>query len=155
MQPKSAHQKGDRYEIHLVEIFRSELDIKAHRTPGSGSGLDKNDIRLPGFDVEIEAKNANTIHLIADWEQLQRQLTGDNMGALAIRNPKKREFDETLMVISLADFIELVKSQKEDTVVLEAKDPKLKYSIGRLDQACKDVLREMRKSEERENQNTP
>lgn len=106
MKPRSAKNKGNRFENYLVEAFK-ELDPKAHRTYGSGSGLDKNDVRLPNFNIEIEAKNQEKIHLIKDWEQLRVQTLGANLGVLAIRNPRKPEFEEVLCVIELNDFIQL------------------------------------------------
>jgi len=148
MNQSSKKNKGNRYELYLVDVLRAEVDSKTHRTPGSGSGLDKNDIRLPNFDVEIEAKNAKVIHLLQDWEQMKVQLTGENMGVLMIRNPKKSEFEETLVVIDLADFIALLKVQKEETTVIETKDPELKYSINRLVDAGKDTLKKLKKSED-------
>jgi hypothetical protein len=79
------------------------------RTPGSGAGQNKNDLRIPHLNVEIEAKNQEQIHLLKDWEQLKRQTLGDNVGILAIRNPRKPEFEEVLCVIELRDLSTLLR----------------------------------------------
>lgn len=77
MKPRSAKNKGNRYENHLIEVLRERLDSKAQRTYGSGAGLDKQDVRLPSFNIEIEAKNQKTIKLIDWWEQCKRQEFGN------------------------------------------------------------------------------
>lgn len=96
-------------ELFLENYFRQELDPHAMRTPGSGAGNNKNDLRLPNFNVEIEAKNQAKINLLKDWEQLQRQTLGDNIGILAVRNPRKPEFEEVLCVIELRDLSTLLR----------------------------------------------
>ncbi|MEO0304701.1 MAG: hypothetical protein ABIM64_05515, partial [candidate division WOR-3 bacterium] len=111
MKTKSAKAKGNRFENYLVSVLKENLDAKTHRNYASGSGLDKNDIRIPSFDIEIEAKNAKRVNLIKDWEQAKRQETASKV-ILAVRNPKKPEFDEVLIVIDLFDFIEILKKQK-------------------------------------------
>lgn len=111
MTPKAAQQKGDRFENHLVERLRRDLDRHTHRTTGSGNGLDKNDIRVPSLDLEIEAKNAATFNIQADWDQTKRQKTSGNMAVLVVRHPKQPEFKETLVVMDFEDFLALLQSQ--------------------------------------------
>ena len=143
MKPRSAKNKGNRFENHLIEILKETLDCKAQRTYGSGNGLDKQDIRLPQFDIEIEAKNQKTIKLI-DWlEQCRRQITGSNMGVLAIRNPRKPEFQEVLIVLSLDDWAELVKKQNETVEVESNYYPKLKWRLKRFLDYGKEVFKEL------------
>ncbi len=142
MNPRSAKNKGNRFENWLIEVLRERLDHKAQRTYGSGAGLDKQDVRLPSYDIEIEAKNQKTIKLIDWWEQCKSQEHG-NMAVLALRNPRKAEFQETLIVMGLDDWIELVKKQKEVVEVESNFDPKLKWKIKKLKDAANEVFKEL------------
>lgn len=142
MKPRSAKNKGNRFENWLIEVLRERLDSKAQRTYGSGAGLDKQDIRLPSFNIEIEAKNQETLHIIDWWEQTKLQEHG-NLSVLAFRNPRKAEFLETLVVMSLDDWIELVKKQNEVVEVESNFDPKLKWKIKRLKDYAHEVFKEL------------
>lgn len=142
MKPRSAKNKGNRFENYLIEILKEKIDSKAQRTYGSGNGLDKQDIRLPSFNIEIEAKNQKAIHLLDWWEQCKRQEFG-NMAVLALRNPRKAEFQETLIVMGLDDWIELVKKQNETVEVESNFDPNLKWKVKRLQEAAKAVFKEL------------
>lgn len=142
MKASSAKNKGNRFENFLIERFRSLLDSRAQRTYGSGNGMDKGDIHLPNFDIEIEAKNQKTIKLIDWWEQTQRQRT-DRTAVLILRNPRKPEFQESLVVMDLEEWIELVKKQNEETEVINNRDPKLKWKIKRLKDAAQDVFKDL------------
>lgn len=142
MNPRSAKNKGNRYENHLIKVLREKLDSKAQRTYGSGAGLDKQDIRLPSFNIEIEAKNQKTLKVMDWWEQCKRQAFG-NIGVMIFRNPRKPEFQESLVIMDLYDWIELVKSQNEVVEVESNYDPKLKYKIANLKRAVQDVFKEL------------
>jgi len=143
MNPRSAKNKGNRFENHLIEVLKENLDSKAQRTYGSGNGLDKQDIRLPQFDIEIEAKNQKTIKLIDWWEQCRRQLTSGNMGVLALRNPRKPEFQETLIVMSLEDWTEMVKKQNEKVEIESNFSPGLKWKVKKLKDSAQEVFKEL------------
>lgn len=140
MKNSSRKNKGSRFENYLVDILRERVDNTTHRTYASGAGLDKNDILIPAHGIEIEAKNSQTIHLIKDWEQLQRQNMGQNVGVLAIRNPKKAEFDETLIVMELGDWIDLLNGLKDADNIETSKDNDFKWSVKGLKEACNKVL---------------
>jgi hypothetical protein len=142
MKPRSAKNKGNRYENFLIEVLREKLDSKPQRTYGSGNGLDKQDVRLPSFNIEIEAKNQKTIKLIDWWEQCKRQEFG-NMGVLCLRNPRKPEFVESLVVMDLHDWIELVKKQNEKVEVESNYDPNLKWKVKRLKEAAQAVFKDL------------
>lgn len=144
MNAKSAKAKGGRYENHLIEVLRANLDEKAQRTYGSGAGLDKNDIVLPQFDIEIEAKNQKALKLIDWWEQTKSQATKSNRtSVLILRNPRLAEFQENLVVMDLYDWIELVKRQNEQVEVINNQDPNLKWKLKRLIEAAKAVVKEI------------
>lgn len=142
MKSSSARQKGGRFENYLVEDLKKSVDAKTSRNYASGAGLDKNDIRMPGFDIEIEAKNAMTIHLIKDWEQLESQTTS-NTGVLMIRNPKKPEFNQTLVVMDYEDWKELIKKQKDSVTVENNIDSNLKWKIKRLKDYANEVFKDL------------
>jgi hypothetical protein len=144
MKPRSAKNKGNRYENHLIEVLRSQLDEKAQRTYGSGAGLDKNDVVLPQFDIEIEAKNQKTLKIL-DWmEQTQSQQNkSGRTSVMVFRNPRKAEFQESFVVMDLYDWIELVKRQKDQVEVINNQDPQLKWKIKRLKDAANDVFKEL------------
>lgn len=145
MNAKSAKAKGGRFENHLIEVLRANIDEKAQRTYGSGAGLDKNDIVLPQFDIEIEAKNhSKQATVIQWWEQTKSQANkSQRTSVLAVRNPKRPEFEETIIVMDLYDWIELVKRQKEQVEVINNQDPQLKWKIKRLKDAANEVLKEI------------
>lgn len=141
MTPKAAQAKGDRFQNHLLKVFRETLDSNAHLQPGSGNGLNKNDIRLPALNVEIEAKNQAKFNIVSDWQQTKNQKTSGNMAVLAIRNPQLPEFQETLIVIELNEFIGLLQDTQSSRQVSYSADPKAKYALQRLVEAAKSVLK--------------
>lgn len=140
MKARSAKNKGNRFENFLLQDIRQELDSQAHRTNASGAGLDKNDLRLPQFDIEIEAKNKSQVTLISDWEQVKRQ-TISGTTVLAIRNPKEAEFKETLIVMDYEDWKELIKAQKEQVEVNSTLDPALRWPIKAAIEALRRLLK--------------
>lgn len=138
---KALKDKGRRFENYLVKELRERVDENTHRVIGSGSGLDKNDVRIPSLNIEVEAKNASEYHIGQDWEQVKEQLTMGNVGVLAIRNPKKPEFEETLIVIDLGDWIDLLQGASGEVKVISNKDNDLKWAVRNLKEACNKVLK--------------
>ncbi|HDY66808.1 MAG TPA: hypothetical protein ENH85_03335 [Candidatus Scalindua sp.] len=143
MKNRSKINKGIRFVNHLVEVLRGRVDKKTYAVGGSGAGLDKNDVRIPSLNIEIEAKNAIQVNLTRDWEQVKRQLTTGNVGVLAIRNPKKPEFEEVLIVMSSGDWIDLLLGTKEEVNVISNKDNDLKWAVSNLKESCSKVLRKL------------
>ncbi len=139
MKSKSAKAKGGRFENYLVERFR-EIDPKAHRNYGSGAGLDKQDVRIPSLNIEIEAKNQQTIKLLDWWEQTEKQRTLGNTGILAIRNPKKPEFAQTLIVLDLEDFMEILQGDREP-IETTSEDRKAKWETENAIRSLKSLLK--------------
>lgn len=105
--------------------------------------MDKNDIRLPSFDIEIEAKNQETWKMPSYVEQLKSQKTNGNVSVLAIRNPAKPEFQEVFVLMDFYDWIELVKKQNEVVEVESNFDPKLKWKVANLRRAAQEVFKEL------------
>ena len=146
MKNRSKINKGLRFENYLLEILREQVDKDTHRIPGSGSGLDKNDLRIASLNIEIEAKNADEFKIPGDWAQVERQLTTGNVGVLAIRHPQRPEFEKTLIVMDLGDWIDLLQGAAGKVDIVSNKDPELKYLLRRL----KDTIRQVDKKLEYE-----
>lgn len=144
MRARSKKNKGLRYEHYLTEFFREHLDIGTHETPASGGGLDKGDIRIPSFNIEVEAKNAARLETLAWWEQTKSQRTQGNVSILAMRHPKKPEFEETILLIDLNDFVTLL-NEKTVTRTIEKpiENKSLAWSIASLKASCQKVLKEI------------
>jgi len=142
MTKKSTHEIGNEFEEHLINVFKKELDKGAKKTYQSGSGLDKQDIILPEFGIEIEAKNQKTIKVMDWWEQCKRQEFG-NKGVLIFSNPRKPKFQEALVVMGLDDWIELMKKQNEVVEVETNFSPQLKWKVKRLKDAAHEVFKEL------------
>lgn len=143
MKNRSKINKGLRFVNYLVKLFREGVDQKAYAVAGSGAGLDKMDIRLPNFNFEIEAKNTEKFRLDEDWEQVKRQLTTGNTGVLALRHPKKPEFEETLIVMDIGDFISLLQGSKSEVNIVNNFSEDLKWPLTRLRDDCKAVLKKI------------
>jgi hypothetical protein len=141
MKARSAHNKGNRFENYLVNRLRETIDATTHRTYGSGSGLDKNDIRIPKLNIEIEAKNQGVFHLGEDWEQAKRQKTTGNTAILAIRHPRQPEFKETLIVMDLEDWISLIQSSNKDSAVSFTANKDDKWKLQKLIESAKQVIK--------------
>lgn len=122
MKNRSKKNKGLRLENHLVDILREQLDKDAYRVAASGAGLDKNDIRLPNMNVEIEAKNANRFGLKSGLDQMERQRTDGNIPILAMRHPDYSEFEKVVVAMELGDLIELLSRDKDIEVSKELPD---------------------------------
>jgi hypothetical protein len=138
---RTAKEKGNDFEVYLLRRFRETVDVNASKTNRSGAGLNKMDVRIPGLNLEIEAKNANTFNLMRDWDQMKSQITSGNMGVLAMRHPRRPEFAETLIVLDLEDFIAILQGQQAEREVSYTADRDTKWKVQRLIDAAKTVLK--------------
>lgn len=127
MNTSSAKKKGWRLESHLLAFFREHIDANTSRTAGSGSGIDKGDIRIPKANVLVEAKNAKTIKIIDWWEQANQQSFYEDTPVVIFRNPRKKEFEECLVLCALDFFTELLKLYINDGHGSIAVEPTLNY----------------------------
>lgn len=142
MKSRSKHNKGKRFEKYLHEYFKANLDGYSHGTKGSGNGLDKSDINLPQYNIKIEAKNQQTTKLSEWWEQTKSQVFNETP-VLAIRNPRYAEFQDTLIILSLEDFTELLKNSKEEVVVEHELSYSQKSALENLKSAVTRVIKEL------------
>ncbi len=143
MKTKSTQRIGNEYEEHLKEILRTELDSKARITYLSGRGTEKSDIYLPSLSIEIECKNQKTLKIIDWWEQCKSQEI-NNLSVLALTNPRKPKMKETLIVMDLYDWIELLKNQKGAGEVESGFDKNFKWKVKKLKDAAQDVFKCLR-----------
>ncbi len=141
MNQRSAKNKGNRFEQYLVDQLRESVDVNTHKTNASGAGIDKNDVRIPALNIELEAKNADGFSLMGDWEQTKAQKTTGNMSMLAIRHPRKAEFVETLIVMEFNDFITLCQGQQKEREVSYTANKGDKWVIQNAIQAMKRLLK--------------
>ena len=139
--PKTTFEKGNDFEVYLMKKLQETVDVKTHKTNRSGAGIDKQDVRIPSLNIELECKNAATFNIQHDWEQAKLQKTTGNMSMLAIRHPKKPEFVETLIVMSLNDFIVLAQGQKEEREVSFTANIQDKWKLKRFIDSAKEVLK--------------
>lgn len=139
MKARSCKNKGNRFENYLVERLK-EIDPETKRSYASGAGLDKGDIRVPIYDFNVEAKNAKTVSLVKDFKQAEDQCVSGGTAVLMIRNPKKKEFDQTFVVMDLEDFLVLLdeKTKYEAESSLTSQD---KWKLKRLKDACHEVMK--------------
>lgn len=142
MKARSSKNKGNRFETYIMERLRETVDANTHRTTASGGGIDKNDIRIPSLNLEIEAKNAvGQFNVQGDWEQTKAQRTTGNNAVLVIRHPKRPEFQETLVVMNFEDWIVLLQGQQPQREVSFAAVKEDKWKIQRLIEAAKQVIK--------------
>lgn len=121
--------KGWRAEAEVLKKVKEVADKNAQRVPGSGSGLDKGDIRLPQHNIELEVKHQKTIKLKEWWKQLQEQQDNYNDAALIVKLPQTSQY---LAVVDLDYYLELVASQNEEVNVAPEFPPEMKFTINNL-----------------------
>ena len=144
MKKRSSKNKGLRFENYLVEYLRETLDSKAYRVAASGAGLDKNDIRLPNWNVEIEAKNwGKQMDIKGGLKQMEHQKTTGNTPVLMVRHPDYTEFKKVIVVMDLDDFVELVSRKSEVEIVQELPD-NLKWKVKKMKDAAHEVFKELK-----------
>lgn len=143
MKPKSAQQKGKRFERFVNEQIADSGLGRATRTPGSGSGKIKGD-SFNSLPFLLEIKNQKVLKL-SEWidqsrEQARVGHTDKDKWALIFRDPRTAENNpQCYAVIDMWQFFELLKKDKEPTI--KEPDRGAKWKIERLKQACSDVLR--------------
>lgn len=142
MKPKTAIEKGKLLENFVAGLLRTTgIDPRARRTPGSGNGRLKSDIdTTAGFS--IECKNTKTASLPEWWRQTLRQANDFNKPAV-VWHPPRQPMDESLIILRLHDFLEVLKKAKEP--VVENPDRTMQYKLKRLDSTLKGAMKAMEK----------
>lgn len=145
MQPKSAHNKGKRFENFIAnEIEQMGLGF-ARREIGSGSGKRKGDI-FADIPFLIEVKNHKVINWLQFIDQAKSQAAIGNKEpekwALIVRDPRTPEVAPSCyVVIDMWEFLKLLKKDKEPIIKVEDRD--FKYKLERMVQTAKDVIKSL------------
>ena len=148
MTSKSKKAKGSRFEQFIAEQIReSGLDLNARRQPLSGAGYDKGDIKTT-IPFTIECKNCNQVYAMEWIEQSKREALQGNVNpdkwAVVFRNPKLAEGQESFVIISLDQFLELLKGKQENLIIeVDADNRQLKYDLQRLKEALNKVIKQL------------
>jgi len=147
MKPRSAQQKGKRFENLINHEIESEGLGRATRTPGSGSGKLKGD-SFNNLDFLLEIKNQKTIK-IKEWiDQAREQARAGNYNAnkwaLIFRDPRTPETKPDIYVtIDLWEFLTLLKKAQEPKI--KEPDREMTWKIKSLVEAAKRVIKELEK----------
>lgn len=140
MTPNSAIAKGKELENYVCdELQSSGIDPRARRTPGSGNGLLKGDIDSD-IGWAIECKNTKTASLPEWWRQSLRQAVGDSKPCV-VWHPPQQPLGESVAVVRLADFLDLIKKAKEPNMINP--DRTTSYKLKNLIRAAKEMLKEL------------
>jgi len=130
-------QKGRKLVKEILQRLK-EAKIHAYEIVGSGSGLEKGDIRVPSADLVIEAKKQKVVK-IQEWvKQSKKEGLGYNKTALIWQVPKTPEIRAD---IELDYFIELLKRAAEPKIKQD--DRELKYQLQRLKIIINQILKRL------------
>ena len=143
MKPKTAIEKGKRFEKLVSAEIEAEGLGKSVRTPGSGSGKIKGDL-FNNLQFMFECKNQKTIHFL-DWvDQAKEQSKIGNQWkekwALITFDPRTTETNPSIYAtIDLWEFLRLLKKNSEPIVKEPDKDAK--WKIQKLMNDAKQVIK--------------
>lgn len=137
----NARQKGRAFVLKCIDRLKP-LDEATYEVAGSGAGRDKGDIRVPRFDLVIEAKDQNKVSM-ADWTlQADRQNLGYSKSALLWRHPQSPSSNPDIRVdIDLDYFVELLERAGEPKIKKE--DRQMQWKLQALINAAKALLKEI------------
>jgi hypothetical protein len=141
MTPKSKIQKGKLLEKYIAgRLTDLGIDSRAERQIGSGSGLKKGDVSN-NLGWCIEAKNTKNF----EWSKTSKQVRREAMGyqkECIVWKPPRRPMGDSMAIILFEDFLELLKSQKENEGKEEILD---KYVIMRQIDRAKYIINDIMK----------
>lgn len=148
MKPKSAIEKGKRFEKLIAhEIELSGLGM-ARREVGSGSGLKKGDIAA-SIPFLIEAKNHNVrMKKILDWidqskDQAEKGNASSEKWALVFKDPRSPEArPEIYAVIDFWQFLSLLRKDREPKI--KEPDREMRYHLESLKVAVNRVIKDLK-----------
>ena len=146
MKPKSAQNKGKRFEIWIAEQIEEAGLGRASRTPGSGSGnRHKGDI-LANIPFLIEAKNHRSLkwHPAIDQAKSQAEIGNWDSKKWLLVVKDFRSPENNPEAYAVLDFRELLKLFKKDAEpLIKEPDRNLKYKLARLKQSAQEVMKEL------------
>ncbi|HDY66252.1 MAG TPA: hypothetical protein ENH85_00520 [Candidatus Scalindua sp.] len=131
----NTRQKGRQLVKEVIRILK-EFNLNCYEVVGSGSGLEKGDIRVPALDLVIEAKKQARTSM-ADWaKQSEKEGLGYNKTALAWQIAKTPHIR---IDISLEYFANLLKRAEEPKI--KTMDREMKWDCENLKNAISKVLK--------------
>jgi len=141
VKPKSAQEKGKRFEKFVIEQMEQEGLGKSVRTPGSGSGKIKGDI-FNNLDFMFECKNQKKLNWLQSIDQAKNQAVIGNFSsqkwALIVKDARTPETDpEVYAIVDLWQFLQLLKKNQEPKI--KAPDREMKWKLTNLKNAIKQV----------------
>lgn len=140
MKTQSKIQKGKELEEWIVNRLRiSDLDNRAYRQKGSGSGLNKGDI-WNDLNIHFEAKNQKNF----GGKQWFKQMEKDNVAFLKeclVWHMPQTPLEETKVIINWDWFEELLKKSKEPAMV--SLDRELKWKLQKGVDILKSIIKEL------------
>jgi hypothetical protein len=143
MNPKSAQQKGKRFNDYINRQIEVAGLGRAVRTPGSGSGAIKGDV-FSGLDFMIECKNQKKMNWWGDIDQAQKEATDGNFDpdkwSLVVRDPRFPEFEKVYVLFDFWQWLELLKRSKEP--IIKEPDRQVRWKIKTAIQVLKELLKE-------------
>jgi len=146
MKPKSAHDKGKRFENIVCQEIEAEGLGKSVRTPGSGSGKLKGDI-FNNLDFMIECKNQKSIQWWQSVDQAQEQARIGNYDsskwALVVRDPRSPEKNpEIYAMIDFWQFLRLLKTAQQPKI--KKPDRETRWHLEQLRSAVNQVIKDLK-----------
>ena len=145
MQPKSAKNKGRRFENYINQQIEECGFGRAIRTPGSGSGKIKGD-SFNSLDFLLEIKNQKNIQWYQCIDQAKIQAVKGNFNryqwALIVRDPRTPEDNPDIYaVIDFWQLLKLIKDAKQP--ISKEPDREMKYALQRLVDSAKAVMKRL------------
>jgi hypothetical protein len=141
MTPRSAIQKGKLLEHWIRDRLKdSGLDLRANRTPGSGSGMEKGDVSN-GLNLAIEAKNTKSFSS-GYWKQAKRQAIGDYQRPVLVWHPPHEAMENSVVMIEWSFFEELMLRSREPIIKTENRE--VAWKLKKLVLAAKEMLKEFK-----------
>lgn len=140
MKNKSAKAKGKVLEDFVAQKIReSGLDNNAKRQIGSGSGKFKGDIST-SINWCIECKNTRSFM----WDKTSKQVAREAMGTqneVIVWHPYGRPLDDSIAILNINDFIELLKRNQEPKI--KEPDKEMKWNLIKLKSAINNILKQL------------
>lgn len=134
---QTARQRGKDLENFVADKLKSSgLDPQAIRQIGSGSGLRKGDIHN-SLGWTFECKNVGRFN----WEEAAKQVRREAMGyqkEAIIYHPKNRPLDDSVAIININDFMELLKGERREMNDI-SKIPK--YLVNKVREELRQLLK--------------
>ena len=141
MTPQSALAKGKELEKYIVQWLKeSGLDDRAARNPGSGNGLRKGDVDND-LGLSIECKNTKSFQIEKSFLQADRQSLG-YLNPVLIWHPPQKPLSDSLVVITLHHFEELLKKSREPK--MQSPDRTMNYALMLLKVAINEVAKHLK-----------